>query len=211
VTGITTNAHKTFLENLAATAQGGAAVAYGDSTAYFSPQSVEGAGALTLPLPNNRGLPDSQSDSHPIYNRRMGSAKHGKTFLVVEDSADDALLIRRAFAAVESCQAIVCRNLSEAKAYMMGAGLYQNRDRYPLPNAIICDLHIGFESGVDFVLWIKEHEDFKSMPVIILTGTATTSEAVAAKEKGALDVLRKPSRFEDLRTMLNDLAAKLCG
>lgn len=141
----------------------------------------------------------------------MGSVQPGKTFLVIEDSADDALLIRRAFAALEACQAIVCRNLSEAKAYMNGAGLYQDRTKYPFPNAIICDLHIGFESGVEFVVWIKAHEAFKDMPVIILTGTATTSEAVTAKQKGALDVLRKPSRFEDLRTMLNDLAAKLCA
>jgi DNA-binding NtrC family response regulator len=92
-----------------------------------------------------------------------------------------------------------------------GAGLYHDRTKYPFPNAIICDLHIGFESGVDFVKWIKAHAQFKDMPVIILTGTATSSECVAAKEKGALDVLRKPSRYEDLKIMLNDLAAKLCG
>src|SRR4051812_23916115 len=125
----------------------------------------------------------------------MGSESHGKTFLVVEDSSDDAILIRRAFGGLQFCQAIVCRNLSEAKAYMNGAGLYHDRTKYPFPNAIICDLHIGFESGVDFVKWIKAHAQFKDMPVIILTGTATSSECVAAKEKGALDVLRKPSRY----------------
>ena len=141
----------------------------------------------------------------------MANDRRGKTFLVVEDNGDDALLIRRAFAALESCQAVVCRNLSEAKAYMNGAGLYQDRDQYPFPNGVICDLHIGFESGLDFLIWIKAHAEFKDMPVIILTGTATSSECVVAREKGALDVLKKPSRYEDLKTMLNDVAAKLCS
>jgi CheY-like chemotaxis protein len=141
----------------------------------------------------------------------MGSEARGKTFLVIEDSSDDALLIKRAFRGLESCQAIVCRNLSEARAYMNGAGQYSDRAKYPFPNAVICDLHLGYESGVDFVLWIKEQPTFKDMPVIILTGTATTSEAIAAKEKGALDVLRKPARYEDLKVMLDDLAAKLCS
>lgn len=106
---------------------------------------------------------------------------------------------------------IVCRNLSEAKAYLCGAGLYANRRRFPFPNAVICDLHIGYESGVDFLKWVKQREEFRAMPVIILTGTASLAECAMAHELGALEVLRKPSDFDDLQTMLADLAAKLCG
>jgi|SRR4051812_8586860 CheY-like chemotaxis protein len=141
----------------------------------------------------------------------MGSERRRKTFLVVEDSQDDALLIRRAFGALKDCEAFICRNLSEATSYMRGSGMYSNREQFPFPNAVICDMHIGFESGVEFLKWVKGHAQYKEMPVVILTGTATSSECIAAKEKGALDVLRKPVRFEDLQTMLNDLAAKLCG
>src|SRR5881392_1765818 len=125
----------------------------------------------------------------------MGNDRQGKTFLVVEDDADDAVLIRKAFNAMAGCQALICRNLSEARAYMIGAGIYSDRAKHPFPNVILCDLHIGFESGVEFLKWIKQHPLFKDMPVIILSGTATSSECVAAKEKGALDVLRKPMRY----------------
>jgi CheY-like chemotaxis protein len=141
----------------------------------------------------------------------MGNHRQGKTFLVIEDSGDDALLIRRAFRALESCQATICRNLSEAKAYMNGAGMYQDRTKYPFPNAIISDLHLGMESGLDFLKWIKAHPEYKAMPVYVLTGTASTREAFLAREAGAVDVLRKPSKYEDLRTMFTDMAAKLCG
>lgn len=131
--------------------------------------------------------------------------------MVIEDSADDALLIRRAFRALDACQATICRNLSEARAYMNGAGMYQDRAKFPFPNAVITDLHLGMESGIEFVKWIKAHPEYKSMPVYVLTGTASTREAFLAREAGAFDVLRKPAKYEDLRTMLNDLAAKLCG
>lgn len=141
----------------------------------------------------------------------MGSETHGKTFLVIEDSADDALLIRRAFRALDACHATICRNLSEARAYMNGAGMYQDRTAYPFPNAVITDIHLGMESGLEFVKWIKGHPEYKAMPIYVLTGTASTREAFLAREAGALEVLRKPAKYEDLRTMLNDLAAKLCG
>jgi DNA-binding response OmpR family regulator len=140
----------------------------------------------------------------------MAKSKHGKAFLVIEDSADDAALIRRAFDTIESCRAFVCRNNSEAEAYIQGAGMYQNRELYPFPNAVICDLRLGDESGMQFLSWLKSKSEFPNLPVIILSGAASAKDTVAAKNLGVVDVLRKPARFEDLQIMLTDLAAKLC-
>jgi CheY-like chemotaxis protein len=68
------------------------------------------------------------------------------------------------------------------------------------------------ESGLDFVKWIKAHPKYKSMPIYILTETASTKRSLSSPENaGALDVLRKPARYADLRTMFDDMAAKLCG
>lgn len=134
-----------------------------------------------------------------------------KNFLVIEDNADDALLIRRAFAVTHSCHAFICRNLSEAKAYLQGAGIYSDRAKYPFPNAVISDLHLGLDSAVDFLRWIKASEEFRSMPVIVMSGTASTRECGLAKEVGALEVLKKPTKYEDLKAMIQDLVGKLCG
>lgn len=136
--------------------------------------------------------------------------RHHKTFLVVEGNADDALLIRTAFKSLESCQAIVTRNVSEAKAYMEGAGMYQDRERFPLPNALICDLGVGSESALEFIKGMKQGA-FTAMPVFALTGVATPATIKIAKDAGALEIFPKPVRYEDLVAMLKDLAAKLCG
>jgi len=49
------------------------------------------------------------------------------------------------------------------------------------------------------------------MQVIILTGSSSEKDILAARERGAASVLKKPARFEDLREMLTDLAGKLCS
>jgi CheY-like chemotaxis protein len=134
--------------------------------------------------------------------------KTGKTFLVIEDNADDATLIRRAFDTVESCNAFVCRNISEARAYIQGAGMYKDRGQFTFPNGVICDLRLGEESGTQFLTWLKGTE-FSKLPVFILSG-ATPKELAAARSFGAVAVLRKPGKFEELQSMLNDLAGKLC-
>src|SRR5688500_15357999 len=114
-------------------------------------------------------------------------------FLVIEDNADDAALIRRAFHALQSCRAFVCRNLSEGRAYIQGAGMYQDRRKFPFPNAVICDLRLGGESGVEFVAWLKGMPEFCNIPIIVLTSSTSDQELIAAKERGAADVLSKPA------------------
>jgi CheY-like chemotaxis protein len=148
--------------------------------------------------------------SQPSYDTTLTEVKP-KSFLVIEDNADDATLIRRAFESLESCRAFVCRNLSEAKAYLRGSGMYANRSIHPFPNAVICDLNLGGESGVEFVDWLMCSVDFKTMPVVILTGSTCEADLAAAKNRGAVSVLKKPARFEELRPMLKDLAGKLCS
>jgi DNA-binding response OmpR family regulator len=137
--------------------------------------------------------------------------KSSKKFLVIEDNQDDAVLITRAFRATESCRAFVCRNLSEAKAYLLGAGMYANRERYAFPNAVISDMHLGAESGIDLLQWLRGMRELEAMPVFILTGGISSDDELRAKALGAIEILRKPTKYEDLKAMLQDLAAKLCG
>jgi CheY-like chemotaxis protein len=131
--------------------------------------------------------------------------------LVIEDSADDAALIQLAFDALESCRAFVCRNLSEGKAYLHGAGMYADRVKYPFPNVVICDLNLGGESGLEFIDWLERSREFKKMPVVIVTGSTSEKDISAARRGSVIAVFKKPARFEELRPMLADIAGKLCS
>jgi CheY-like chemotaxis protein len=59
------------------------------------------------------------------------------------------------------------------------------------------------------VAWLKGKPDYRDIPVIVLTGAPSDEEVVAAKEKGALEAIPKPARFEELKAVLADLAVKL--
>ena len=133
-------------------------------------------------------------------------------FLVIENEAYDAFLIQRAFRKVKRpSTVVVCRNLREAKAYLKGAGSYADRLFYPLPRAIISDLHLAIETGFDFLEWIGAEEGLKALPVIILTGSSAPAEIERAARMGASQVLQKPLESASLGEMLDELAKALCG
>ena len=70
--------------------------------------------------------------------------------LVLEDDPNDAFLIRGAFKN-SGCDAFVCRNTSEAAAYLLGSGMYYDSMRYPLPNIVIYDIRLGQDYRIHFL------------------------------------------------------------
>jgi len=78
-----------------------------------------------------------------------------RTILIIEENANIANLVRAAFDKLDSCDAFVCRNNSEAKAYLLGAGMYKDRAKYPFPRAIVSDPGVNDNPGLDLLRWIK--------------------------------------------------------
>jgi CheY-like chemotaxis protein len=136
----------------------------------------------------------------------------GRTFLVIEDDANDAFLIRRAFTEEQGHDmfVFVCRNTSEARAYLLGAGMYSDRQKFPFPQVIVSDVRIGEDSGVHFLQWLRGIDNLQEIPVIMLTGSASQREMDTAKNLGALKVLRKPGDVTKLKQMLLKVINELC-
>ena len=132
-----------------------------------------------------------------------------KTILIIEENAATASLIRAAFEKLESCSAFVCRNNSEARAYLLGAGMYRDRREYSFPRAIVSDLGTSDGSGIEFLRWARHEADVGHLPIYVLAAGSGAQEGVA-KELGATKVFRKPAAPEELQDLLSDLAMKLC-
>lgn len=128
--------------------------------------------------------------------------KGEKVVLIIEDSFDDAILIRRALSGYEGCRTFLCRNISEARAYLTGAGMYSDRSAYPMPTAVLSDLWLGAESANDFLKWIKMAGEFKGVPVYVMTGAASPRATEAAASLGAEGVLLKSPDIEELKLTL---------
>jgi len=130
----------------------------------------------------------------------------------VENDPNDAFLIRRALSTSKCGHASVCRNPSEAKAYLKGAGMYADRGKYPFPDVILTDLRMDDESGIELVEWIRSQEPpLRDTKILILTGSATPMQFDAAQKVGAQAVHRKPTKLQDLEELLQSIAARYCG
>jgi len=126
--------------------------------------------------------------------------------LFLENDGNDAILIGIAMKAVDPpVRWFICRNPSEARSYLKGTGMYSDRKKYPLPDAIVSDLKMGSESGADFVCWLRTRKEFNQTPVLIFSGCASPEEMKQAEELGAQEVLRKPIKVEDLRRLFQKL------
>jgi CheY-like chemotaxis protein len=127
------------------------------------------------------------------------------TFLILEDDANDALLIRRAFTSA-ACRAFVCRNTSEARAYLVGAGMYANRDHYQFPDIFITDLRLADESGMQFLGWLRSKPEFKDLPVIILSCSTSPKDMAEAKKLGVSRFIQKPGNPGELEMLVIKLS-----
>jgi len=128
--------------------------------------------------------------------------------LVIEDSAEDAFLILQAITTAD-CQAFVCRNVSEVKTYLDGAGLFFDRRKYPLPDALIADLNIGGDSGLAFLRWLRAQPHFEQLPTFILSGSLSREDIAQAQNLGVMRVMQKPQEFRTLERTLAQLTNEL--
>ena len=118
--------------------------------------------------------------------------------LLVEDRADDILLIQRAFARAEVNNAMqVVRDGEEAISYLTGEGRYSNRAEFPLPWLILLDLKMPRIDGFEVLKWIRSQPQLRRMVVVVLTSSDQIKDVNRAYELGANSFMVKPIDFEN--------------
>src|SRR4051812_7531995 len=129
-----------------------------------------------------------------------------RVILIAEDSENDMLLLKSAIrrARVPNPIQVVADGV-EAIDYLEGNGPYEDRLTFPFPGALFLDLKTPRLDGFDVLRWLKDHEECKVIPVMMLTGSAQESDVVKAYQMGANSFMVKPGGLDDL-TALVDLA-----
>ncbi len=138
----------------------------------------------------------------------------GKTILLADDEDNDALLFKRAFkkAGINASIARV-KDGEDALAYLRGEHVYKNRDLYPFPDMVLLDLKMPRKSGFEVLKWIREHEEFKRLVVIVLTSSKQSFDVNKAYDLGANSYLVKPLNFDELlalSTLLHKFWLEFC-
>jgi len=119
--------------------------------------------------------------------------------LLVEDSKDDAFLIRHAFEGQGWAGELqVVRDGVEAIEYLQAAGRYGDRSRFKLPDLILLDLKMPYLDGFQFLAWVKRQPGLRDLPVAILSDCDYVEDANKAHRLGAHSYFVKTRSFRDV-------------
>jgi len=74
-----------------------------------------------------------------------------------------------------------------------------------LPNAILLDINLGAENGLDLVAWMRQKPELCEIPVVAVTAHALLTEQEGILQAGCRACLSKPIDFQLLQKELNRL------
>ncbi|WP_337190132.1 response regulator transcription factor [Alteraurantiacibacter aestuarii] len=113
---------------------------------------------------------------------------------------DDDEMVRRSLAFMLASEGLQTTQHDSAASFL--AALPELEE-----GCLLLDLRLGDANGID--LQRRLHENGSVMPVVIMTGQADVSSAVAAMKEGAVDFLEKPFSKADLLTALRSACERL--
>jgi CheY-like chemotaxis protein len=125
------------------------------------------------------------------------------TILVVEDNAEEVILLQRAFKKTGmdiAVQFVV--NGEEAIDYLSGADRFGDRGTFPEPDLVIMDLKMPRKGGFEVLEWFRNLQEGALIPVIVLTSSEREADIQRAYSLGANSYFSKPTSFEEFREMI---------
>jgi len=120
------------------------------------------------------------------------------TILIAEDSESDQILIELGFEKAKFPFSIhFVPDGVHATEYLDAKGRYSNRAEFPAPIVLLTDLKMPRMNGLELLAWVREHERWQNLPVIVITGSNQSEDLRQAMELGAnsyvvKDLLMRP-------------------
>lgn len=128
------------------------------------------------------------------------------TVLMVDDNADDRLLLKLACGAGNVCFELRdVENGDGAIAYLEQARTDAHGQEHPIPDAVLLDLKMPGRSGFDVLNWIRRQRDYSELPVIVLTSSIHSEDRARALELGATEFVVKPVGYDQLQSLVSKL------
>ncbi len=129
-----------------------------------------------------------------------------QTILLVEDNADDVELAMHGLREMRTdCQIEIARNGEQALDYLFCAGEYAQRDPRDKPALILLDIRLPDISGFEILKRLRDSQENRRIPVVILSASDDESDIVAGYDLGANSYLCKPVKFSAFSDVLEQL------
>jgi two-component system, chemotaxis family, response regulator Rcp1 len=123
--------------------------------------------------------------------------------LLVEDSPGDVRLTQEAFReANQTIHIHVANDGVEAMAFLRHQGSYVDA---PRPDLILLDLNLPRMDGREVLAHIKEDDNLKAIPTVILTTSDAEADIVKSYQLRANCYLSKPVQLVDFETLVKSI------
>jgi two-component system phosphate regulon response regulator PhoB len=114
--------------------------------------------------------------------------------LVVEDDRDIRELVCQSLAQ-NDFQTVGVRDVQEAKQSLAESS----------PDCLVVDWMLPDGSGVELIRWMRRHDQYQQIPVLMLTARAQESDMITGLDSGADDYLTKPMSLRELNARVKAL------
>ncbi|OJX81121.1 MAG: hemerythrin [Magnetospirillum sp. 64-120] len=118
--------------------------------------------------------------------------------LVVDDNQNFAQVMRTILEGVGVQEIGTAANLDAARARLQGSVI----------DVVLSDWHVGQESGLDLVRWIREQDKLAHLPVLVLSGHERIASRELALTAGADEFMEKPISARGLLICLAKMMRK---
>ena len=116
--------------------------------------------------------------------------RNSKPILLVEDDRVDTMTVERAFKDLKVTNLLVCTvDGEEALGYLRGEG---NKK----PCIILLDLNMPKMNGIEFLKIVKEDEELKKIPVVVLTTSKDEQDKIESFKLGVAGYIVKPTDYK---------------
>jgi CheY-like chemotaxis protein len=128
--------------------------------------------------------------------------------LLIDDDADACLLFRSAL--LKSGLILDLVEVTDGFAavnYLLGNQPYANRKRFPLPDLIFLDFKMPDIGGFRVLKVIRKELGLQNLPIVVLSDSTLEADRTAAYLNGASSFHKKPSRPQEMRSLLQGIIA----
>mgnify|MGYP000049764382 CR=1 FL=1 len=128
------------------------------------------------------------------------------TILMVDDDPDDRLLFK------EACEEVRLRNPLEFLEngeqlvdYLRRQGSYSHLEGAPYPGIILLDLNMPLKDGREALEEIKNDNELRHIPIIVLTTSKDEDDILSSYGLGASSYIVKPISLDRLMRVVNSI------
>ncbi|MEO6852285.1 MAG: response regulator [Mucilaginibacter sp.] len=121
--------------------------------------------------------------------------------LHIEDNEGDILLISEAFE-----ENRLLNKINVIKDGEKAISFFENlTDEEEIPDLVLLDLNLPKVNGIEVLAYIKDHEKYKTIPVIMITTSSSEPDIIRAYENHVNCYITKPIDVSDFMIAINKI------